>query len=348
MRFRFSFTLWLLVSLHFISFVISERGEAFPFQNFKVGAAVPAATFFQYNAAYKTSFSDYQGQPLVVLFWGADIPEKKQRSVKILAQLEDLKPFLKARHVALLSVNIQGDDPLTIRQALQESGSTELVFTDPDKTAYANLGIYVMPAILLLDNNGRVAAGFGYSRDLLAKLKGETEILLNEKTRLQVQQELQPSMPVEQPEKLKANTHFNAGLHLLKRGFSQKAKREFDKAIHLDPQLAEGHIELGCLYLESGNSKEAEQSLQIGLRIQPDSLHGRICRAQLNALQTEKISNAINDMEKLAASYSSDPEPIYTLGTLHEKQQRYDTAIRYYRKAYKMLQNRMAGRGHAN
>jgi len=102
-----------------------------------------------------------------------------------------------------------------------------------------------------------VAAGMGYSRDLPKRLKGEMEIMLGEKTRAQIEEELHPKMVEKSAEEKGARSHFNLGKTMIERGQPESAMREFNKAVELEPLMGKALIHLGCLQLDGGKLAEA-------------------------------------------------------------------------------------------
>ena len=192
---------------------------AFPFREFDEGDPVPDVTLNGFEKDQQpVSFSGLKGNPFVAVFWGADLPEKFERSVQILEEVGTLSPFLEERHVRLISVNVQGDDFATIQEVVTKSKSSIKVYLDQDKKAYGTLGIFVMPTILLVDKNGNVVVGMGYSRDVVDKLQGAVKIMLGEKTSGQVQAELRPAMKEASDEEKASRRHMNFGLVMLMSG----------------------------------------------------------------------------------------------------------------------------------
>jgi len=213
------------------------------------------------------------------------------------------------------------------------------VYVDPEQTLYGKLGIYVMPAFLLVSGDGQVAAGMGYSHDLGERLQGEVEVLLGEKSRAQVEAELQPVVVEKSVEEKNAMRHRNMGFVMAQRGMPDAAIREFEAAVKLVPEDGDSLVELGCLYLEQGQSEKAGQSLGKGLGLEPGSLRGQICQARLKAGRGA-VDEAVADLEALLLRNFRDPTLHYVLGTLFEKQGKIDKAAAEYRKGYELLERK--------
>ncbi len=53
-------------------------------------------------------------------------------------------------------------------------------------------------------------------------------------------------------------------------GQLEQAIQEFETAIHLDPNLAKAHYNLGATYERTGKPEEARRQYQEALRLDPD------------------------------------------------------------------------------
>lgn len=315
---------------------------AFPFREFNVGDPVPDVTLKGFkDAEKKISFSELKGRPFVAVFWGADIEEKMERSARTLEGLESLSSFLEARQIRAFSVNVQVDEAPVIEKVLSQSQSKFDVYVDQDRKAYAALGIFIMPTILLVDKDGNVTAGMGYSHDVVARLKGEIEIMLGEKTPEQVMAELRPEMKELSEEEKASRRHMDFGLVMRKRGQLEISVRELEKAIAIDPKLTRAHFELGCIYLEKGELEKAEKAFANTLESEPGSLRGKICRTRLKRAQG-KADEAVRDLLVILQEYPDAYDALYTLGLSYEDLNRMREAMASYRKAYQSIRKFVA------
>ncbi len=327
-------SLTILLSLY--TFLSSGVAESFPFRTLSVGEKIPDVTLINAADNSKISLHELQGSPAVLVFWGGDVAAKKKRAITALSELQELQPFFTEKNVSFKVINAQGDSESTIAEIVQASGLTSPVYLDPDQQAYGSLGIYIMPSVLLLDKNGMTIAGMGYSKDMTASLKGEIEILLGDKTRAEVEAERNPVMEEKSKEEKEANRRFGMAHALAGKGQLEAAEREYQAALTSNPQLAEAHVELGCLYFQLGKIDEAQKSLDAGLDINPDSLRGEICSAQVTAAQGD-VDIALEDLKAMLFRNGRNAELHYVLGTLYEKKEMHSKAAQEYRKSYELL-----------
>jgi len=332
--------IWVIVAaVAFLAVSGVSVAGSFPFREVEVGDTVPDASLSDYKNQAEVSFAGFKGHPFVALFWGADIEAKKRRSVEALKAFKELLPFLQKRDVSVVTINAQGDSSSIIDDVIGQSGGGLPVYVDSAQTLYGRLGIYVMPAFLLVGADGKVAAGMGYSHDLGEELRGEVEILLGEKSREQVELELHPVVVEKSVEEKDANRRRNMGFVMSRRGMPESAIPEFEAVLKLFPEDVQSLIELGCLYIETGDMAKAGQFLDKGLELDPDSLRGQICEATLLDGHG-KTQEAIDELRGLLLRNSRNSHLHYVLGTLLEKVGQLEQAVVEYRKGYELLERK--------
>lgn len=318
-------------------FVFSTgAAESFPFRSVNPGDMLPATTISQSDSGKKISVGKPGGRITVLAFWGADLPTKKQRSIQALSQLQQLAPFFREKQIDLLAINAQGDSAEVIKEVITASGFSSPTYLDPGQNAYGALGLLVMPSVLLVDKEGKVVNGMGYSQEMISRLKGEIEILLGEKNRAQFEAELHPVMIEKSKAEKDGNRHLNMGQVLARKGQLEAAAREYALAIQNTPKLAGAHIELGCISLELGKLAEAQTAIDNGLALDPGSVRGEICNAQIRAEKGE-IAQAIADLQTMVFRNGRNHHLRYVLGTLYVKKADHEKASQEFRKAYELL-----------
>ncbi len=325
-----------IMSLLLVNISIMEA-HAFPFRTIKQGDPVPDVPLSPMEKDKSAvTFSELKGNPFIVIFWGADLPEKIKYSSQVLGGIEELAPFLNERNIRRYSVNVQDDDSTAINEVVEKSESTIDIYRDNNQKAYEALGIYVMPAVLLVDRDGNVVDGFGYSRDMVERLKGSVEIMLGEKTEEQVAAELRPEMKEASAEAKASSRHFNFGMVMIKRGMIDSAIREFSKAAEIDPTMSKAYLQLGCLYLDSKDLENAEISINKALEADPDSVKGKICRGELLRLQGQ-LNEAAELLQKVISAHPENYEAHYYLGRVLEDMQKNKEAVESFKKAYRYI-----------
>lgn len=325
----------ILIVFPVLLFSVSTlTAHAFPFREFKEGDPVPEVNLAPMEAEKPAlTFSDIKGKPFIVVFWGADLPEKQERSAEILGAIEELVPFLEKRDVQRYSVDVQNDDNPVITEVVSKAKSSIAVYKDENRKAYGALGIFVMPAILLVDKDGNAMAGMGYSHDVIERLKGSVEIMLGEKTAEQVAAELRPEMKEASAAEKSSSRHFSYGMVMKKRGQFDAAIRELSKAVEVDPTLTQAYLELGCLYLGKNDLVNAETSINKVLEAEPDSVRGNSCRGELLRLKGQ-LEEAAQLLGNVISAHPESFEAHYYLARVLEDQQKNKEAAESYKQAY--------------
>lgn len=328
----------LFVALGFI-LADSSQGQSFPFRALSIGSSVPDAQFIGYKGEEVRSVRSFEGDPLLLVFWGGDMEAKKKRAVNALKVLQDLAPYLAEKGIATLVVDMQNDSQAIVDEVTSRSGLKMPIYKDYTQEAYASFGLYVLPSILLIDGSGKVSGGLGYSKDLGERLRGQVDIMLGLISPEELEAQLNPVME-EVPEGLKlAKRHMKMGMVMTHKGMAEAALREFQNALKLDPEMHQARVKIGCLYLEAGALDDAIEFLEAGLEGEPDSLEAEICLARVSAKMGE-VDDAIMDLKALLFRHSRDAGLHFTLGTMLEQQGEFEEASASYRKAYDLLQRK--------
>jgi TolA-binding protein len=85
-----------------------------------------------------------------------------------------------------------------------------------------------------------------------------------------------------------ATSAFNAGAVLVNSGKLAEAAVQFQRAIRLDPSMAEAHYQLGVALLGTGNATEAIKSLEQYLALAPQGPNAQMARDMLPELKKMK------------------------------------------------------------
>ncbi|MBU0482506.1 MAG: tetratricopeptide repeat protein [Proteobacteria bacterium] len=314
----------------------SVNASSFPFRSVNPGDSLPGITLADSASGKPFALDSNSGKSSILVFWNGDVESKKSRAIKTLKVFAELQDFMKAKKMSVLVVNIGNDTPGTLAEVMSGSGLSTTVYMDSNQSAYGGLGIFVMPSIMLVDGQGKISSGLGYSNDLKKRLHGEIEIMLGEKDREQLDKELHPETIEKSAEEKNSKRHFHLGETMIQRGQPEVAVKEFNKALEFEPTMSEAHIKLGCLYLELNQGELAREHLTKGMEENPDSVEGQICQAEMRANAGE-VAEAADDLQFLLLRNGRNHHLHYVFATLLEKQGKLENAIREYRMAYELV-----------
>lgn len=331
-----------LAGLLFLAFSLpATSSRAFPFLNLAPGDELPPVTIKNLHGGEALALKNLRGRPSLLVFWGADITEKEERSITLMRELENLAPFFRERRIPVFFINAQGDTPEKIRAVTLAVGAENPVYLDQERVATGAMGLYVMPSVLLADQKGRAVFSMGYSRDLAEILKGEVEILLGEKTAAQVETDRHPIEHERSAREKTARRYIAAGLLQRDRQQLEGAIRAFRQAVEADPDSQTANIELGCLYLEQRNVAQAKVFLTRGLDLAPQSIRAQLCQAKLLASEglPEKALKLATDLNR---KHPENPDVMATMADLLEQNRDPEAAAKTYHDAYLLLKRRAA------
>ncbi len=324
------------IALSVLLFSANGQASSFTFRSINPGEPLPTVVLTAQDSGQSLTLDQTSSKNSMVIFWAADNKIKKKRVIKTLKIIRELQVFLNEKKTSLYIVNAGNDTPGIINEVMAAANLPLPVYLDTDLKAYSRLGIFVMPSVLLVDPQGKVAAGLGYSRDLGKRLKGEIEIMLGEKDRAQFEQDLHPVIAKKSAEEKNASRHLHLGQTMAKRGQLESAIRELKKALELAPDLADAQIQLGCLYIDVDQISLAKEALAKGLAGKPDSLDGQICQARIMASEGD-IAAAIDDLLYLRLRNQRDFNLHYVTATLLVQQGKFEEAAKEYDSAYNLL-----------
>lgn len=331
---------YALTGLLLFTFLLSAApSRAFPFINLAPGDMLPPVTIKNLQSGEARALNSLHGRPFILVFWGADITEKEQRSIALMRELKNLAPFFAERRIPVLFINVPGDAPEKVRAVSQALGAETPVYLDQGRAATGVMGLYVMPTVLLADQAGRAVFSMGYSHDLAEILAGEVEVLLGEKTAAQVEAERHPVMHERSAAEKTARRYIAAGLLQENRQQDTGAIRAFEHALEADPNSSTANIELGCLYLERNEVAQAKIFLTRGLSLAPESLRAQLCQAKLLAAEG-LLENALKLVANLSQKHPDNHAVLATVAALREQNRDFEAAAKTYHDAYLLLKRR--------
>lgn len=113
-------------------------------------------------------------------------------------------------------------------------------------------------------------------------------------------------------------------------GFDGKALESANRALELDPTLAEAHVLLATLALEDSDSAAAAREADAALAAQPDDLDAMAVHAAMDILANQPADAWLKRIAAVNVHYGQAQSAIARQLVLHR---RYDEAVNYYRQA---------------
>lgn len=137
-----------------------------------VGNPAPAVEFTGTDGK-AIKLADLKGKPVLVYAWALWAAP----SVDSLPGLAKFVNEYEAKGVTFLAVNV-GDTPDAVKEFVAQAKFTGKVALDPLGTALGQLRAQTVPAVVVIDSDGKVAAYHRGKADTVEKVKGELDKLL--------------------------------------------------------------------------------------------------------------------------------------------------------------------------
>ncbi len=138
--------------------------------------------------------------------------------------------------------------------------------------------------------------------------------------------------PAEDGKSSEAAHAYEVGLQALTHGKNREAFAAFQRAVELDPTLAEGHYQLAVLYGKQSQWKPAIDALQTAINLTPDfaPAHVRLGEAYLIGMASAK--EATEPLERALQLQPDLSRARRLLGAAYLRQDRIDDAIRHLKQ----------------
>ena len=244
--------------------------SAIAFRNISLGDKAPDFKLSSLDGE-KVSLGSQEGKVVVLLLWSTDTESKRERSVELLRATQAVLDELGDKGVTAISINVDKDGRDAVVEVVEKSGAKFPTLLDSEGEVYGAYGVFILPAVGIIDKDGTLKKAFGYSSDIGKIVDGEVQVLLGLKTEEEVAGSLEPEMVVEKSEELMgADRHMNLGRAMFEKRLYAQARKEFEQAIELEPDRAEAFIELGALLVKEGDYDAALEQLTKGLELEPE------------------------------------------------------------------------------
>lgn len=322
-------------TLMLILLILPLLAYAFPFRSVEPGKTMPSVQLKKTDGTnFSLSPDAIKGKGLILLFWGADSEAKKRRTIELMEILNDVAK--SNQEIKVAAINAQDCKAEVVDQIVGMVKPVYPFLLDQERNAYNAFGVFVMPSILIVNGQGGILTGFGYSNNIRDKIETQVSVLLGKMSEQEAVENHKLHVATKTTNEEKALQHLTTGLRMDNMGMPDKAKKEYIKAVELF-KSAEAYIRLGLIYLEEGDIKEAEKDINEGLSIDADLLIGKIAYAKL-CIEKGKFEEVIQELNGLTFRAPGNYSVRYTLGLAYEKKGDYKNAVKQYKKAFKLLQ----------
>ncbi len=322
------FSLSLIFLLVFVGLMSSSV-----LRNVNVGDEAPNFVL-QDTSGSEFSLTNLRGKIVILVFWKA----AQKRCIEVLTTLQSIYTQFKGQGVEVLALSNDKGGLELINKIKQEKQLTFPMLHDREGKAYGDYGIIVTPGTIIIDKEGLLSYYYpSYRGDFSLQISGRVEVLLGFRTLEELQAELQTAQnPKLSEAEKRAKRCLNAGNRLLKKGMTQSAMLQYQKAVQEEPELFEAHLCLGDIYLELKQPQEAATAFTQAIKLQARASEARAGLGDALFLQgqlqksKEMLQTALKLNPHLARAH-------YRLGRIYEEQKQTEDALKEYKIALKIL-----------
>ena len=130
----------------------------------------------------------------------------------------------------------------------------------------------------------------------------------------------------------KATLAYEVGLQALERKEDHRAFAAFQRAVELDPTLAEAHYQLGVLYGKQSQWKPAIDALQTALNLTPGSADAHVRLGEAHLIGMASAKDAVKPLERALQLQPDHSRARRLLGDAYLRQNRIDDAIHHLKQ----------------
>lgn len=292
------------------------------------GESVPVFTTQTDNGRAFNSEKQLSGKSAVIAFWRLN-----QMFVDpLLADLQTLYVEYRGEDIEIVAICSGESTTGEVSGIVKRLGLEFDVLLDQDRAIYGDFGVFVIPSVAFVDEEGRLESYYAsYRPDFLHVARANARFLLGRISEAQRDELIRPKESPEESVFNPAEPRFNLGMQYLSEGNRSAAMRELATAWKNEAFLVPAGTELGFLCLAEGKGEKALAYFNRVLEKDPDNLRamGGMGIAYLKAGKAEAGKELV---DKAVNAGLRDPLVFRELGVWWEEQGAYDEAMVSFRE----------------
>lgn len=264
---------------------------------------------------------------------------------KTLAACADLRSILESETLAgqpitpllIVARDVSGEE---LRATAAREDITFRILHDPQRRAFGDYRVAVIPSVVVVDPSGRVVHAMAGYLDRFRDIAGDAILfsagLLGEDT---FQRTLHPDTSAAMSEEqARASRLTNLGRQLVRRGLAEAARDKFGEALELVPDYTPALLGLGTLRLRRGRLAEAELDFRAVLAVEPASLDALLGLAYVQTMRGgDELGEAATTLHAVLAAHPAEPRAHYLMGLVHQQRNEAADAAASFRAAAEFL-----------
>ncbi len=232
---------------------------------------------------------------------------------------------------------------LELKTQAESLGFAGIILHDPDRRAFADYRISVMPSVVVVGRDQKVIHSLPGLTPRFADILTDALLVgLGRLSAARFEETLRGGDGVAlKEEQVRANRLTQLARQLARRGLDEMAEEKYSEALHLWPESVEARLGLGRLHLKRRRIADAESQFRAVLAASPDLVEATLGVA---FVQTVRGGDELVEAERLVRGVldrdASQPRAHYLLGLIHEQRNKMNEAAASYRRAAELLLER--------
>jgi tetratricopeptide (TPR) repeat protein len=275
------------------------------------------------------SLSDFAGKIVVIIYWRTG----QDRSTMAIKDVQDILLRYKDKELQVLGLIADDENQEAVQQILIDNAIDFPVLIDPDRQVYGAYGIRVSPMTVIIDKGGKLAYDLpGHSLTYKSVLEGHVRYVLGEIDEKEMQEMVSPHNLRIEESVLQAHRQYELAMKFAEIRFFDQSMEAANKSIEAERNFAPSHTLLGFLYLEGNEINKAYKEFDIALELDPGSNDAKTGLGAVLIIQG-RIDSAIELLNIAAATNPYLEITYYELGRAYELRGERDMALELYKKA---------------
>jgi tetratricopeptide (TPR) repeat protein len=275
------------------------------------------------------SLSDFAGKIVVIIYWRTG----QDRSTMAIKDVQDILLRYKDKELQVLGLIADDENQEAVQQILIDNAIDFPVLIDPDRQVYGAYGIRVSPMTVIIDKGGKLAYDLpGHSLTYKSVLEGHVRYVLGEIDEKEMQEMVSPHNLRIEESVLQAHRQYELAMKFAEIRFFDQSMEAANKSIEAERNFAPSHTLLGFLYLEGNEINKAYKEFEIALELDPGSNDAKTGLGAVLIIQG-RIDSAIELLNIAAATNPYLEITYYELGRAYELRGERDMALELYKKA---------------
>jgi len=328
--------LWL--QFGFIGLILTMPVQAV--SQIKTGQQAPAFDLPVLGSpSVRVTFSALKGKPTILMF-GELYNENTIQAVQDMDQLRR-KLEIPKTDFRLYLILAQKAESAALVQMQQAKKMNAILLHDLKREAYAAYHVVVLPSTVILDAQGNVVLAIsGYPLTFTDIMEEAILYAFGKTTRKTIDTPSASDSVITAVKEstIRASRMVSLARQLFRRNYTELAVERYEQALELDPNYLPAHIGIARCQIRMNRLDAAEAQLKQVLKVGSYHTEANLVMAYIEIQRGgSDLQSAQRRLESALLRSPNNPEAMFLLGMVYEKQEETEKALTQYKQAVQIL-----------